>query len=112
MASIPPAPDPAVAVAYEVSEDIELYIRVDEAEREQPVDCTYRPTKKATSKYGTRFDPFPVKPIRKPQIKELPLTPLNLYVNRKQIHGLATQITGCQLISVYETIGVHPSRGL
>jgi hypothetical protein len=79
MASIPPAPDPAVAVAYEVSEDIELYIRVDEAEREQPVDCTYRPTKKATSKYGTRFDPFPVEPIRKPQIKELPSTPLLLF---------------------------------
>ncbi|KAK7219376.1 hypothetical protein V2G26_007379 [Clonostachys chloroleuca] len=75
MASIPPAPDPAVAVAYKVSEDIELYIRVDEAEREQPVDCTYRPTKKATSKYGTRFDPFPVEPIRKLQIKELPLIP-------------------------------------
>ncbi|CAG9950806.1 unnamed protein product [Clonostachys rosea f. rosea IK726] len=52
MASIPPAPDPAVAAAFEVSEDIELYIRVDEAEREQPVDCTYRPMKPAAKERG------------------------------------------------------------
>jgi hypothetical protein len=48
MASIPPAPDPAEAAAFELSDDIQLYIRVDEAQREQPADCTYRPTKRAT----------------------------------------------------------------
>lgn len=79
MASIPLALDPAVAAAFEVSEDIELYIRVDEAEREQPVDCTYRPTKPAAKERGTRFDPFSVEPIRQPQIKELPSTPLLLF---------------------------------
>ncbi|CAG9950100.1 unnamed protein product [Clonostachys rosea f. rosea IK726] len=101
MASIPPAPDPALAAVFEVSDDIELYIRIDEAEREQAVDCTYRPTKPAAKTRGTCFDPFSVEPIRQPQIKELPSTPLllsrNLYVIHRQIYGLAIQITACQL---------------
>jgi hypothetical protein len=79
MASIPPYPDPAIAAAYEVSEDIELYIRVDEAQREQPVDCTYRPVKPEAEERGTRFDPFIVQPIRKPHIAQLPSTPLSLF---------------------------------
>jgi hypothetical protein len=64
MASIPPAPDPALAAVFEVSDDIELYIRIDEAEREQAVDCTYRPTNPAAKTRGTCFDPFSVEPIR------------------------------------------------
>ncbi|KAK7209901.1 hypothetical protein V2G26_017079 [Clonostachys chloroleuca] len=79
MASIPPAPDPAEAAAFELSDDIQLYIRVDEAQCEQPADCTYRPTKRATVQRGTRFDPFSVDPIRTPQIQELPSTPLSLF---------------------------------
>jgi hypothetical protein len=79
MASIPPAPDPAVAVEFKLSDDVQLYIRVDEAVREQPVDCTYRPTKRATTQRGTQFDPFSVDPIRIPQIQELPSTPLLLF---------------------------------
>ncbi|KAK7218102.1 hypothetical protein V2G26_000812 [Clonostachys chloroleuca] len=79
MASIPPFPDPALEAPFEVSDDVELYIRVDEAQREQPVDCTYRPSKPATEQRGTRFMPFIIGSIRKPHIMQLPSTPLSLF---------------------------------
>ncbi|CAG9950938.1 unnamed protein product [Clonostachys rosea f. rosea IK726] len=121
MASIPPAPDPAVAAAFEVSDDIELYIRVDEAEREQPADCTYRPTKPAATQRGTRFDPFSVDPIRKPQIQELPLTPLLLFQEfiYESLAKSWASYTNYRLPakkeiivkSISETIGIPTSRG-
>uniref|UniRef100_A0A0B7KLP8 Uncharacterized protein n=1 Tax=Bionectria ochroleuca TaxID=29856 RepID=A0A0B7KLP8_BIOOC len=79
MASIPPFPDPAIAAPFEISEDVELYTRVDEAQREQPVDCTYRPDIPEADERGTRFQPFLIGPPRKPHIMQLPSTPLSLF---------------------------------
>lgn len=79
MASIPPYPDPADAAAYKVSDDIQLYIRVDEAQHEQPVDYTYRPDIPEADERGVCFRPFLIGPPRKLHIIQLLLTPLLLF---------------------------------
>ncbi|CAG9991575.1 unnamed protein product [Clonostachys byssicola] len=58
MVSIPPYSDPGLAAAYKVSEDIELYIRINKAQREQPADCTYRLVQLEAQERGMCFDPF------------------------------------------------------
>lgn len=79
MAEIPLTPDPTLAAPLEVFDDADLYIRLDEAQREQPIDSTYRPDKPAATQRGTRFIPLSIDPLRKPRITELPPTPLSLF---------------------------------
>jgi hypothetical protein len=53
MVSIPDYPDPAKVALSSLSNNVELYIRTDEAQREQPVDSTYRPDLPEADKHGT-----------------------------------------------------------
>jgi hypothetical protein len=53
MVSIPGYPDPTEVTLLSLSDNVELYIRTDEAQCEQPVDCTYRPNLPEADKRGT-----------------------------------------------------------
>jgi hypothetical protein len=60
------------------SADSDLLIRLDEAQREQPSDSTYRDQKAPKPTYGDHFEPLRHS-IRPPAILELPLTPMSLF---------------------------------
>jgi hypothetical protein len=79
MASITNYPDPAEVALLSLSNNVELYIRTDDAQREQPVDCNYRPDLPEADKRCTLFEPFVVGQPRKPHITQLPSTPLLLF---------------------------------
>ena len=60
------------------SGDTELFVRLDEAQEEQPADSTYRPDRPPVAESGARFEPLRV-PDREPQILHQAPTPLSLF---------------------------------
>lgn len=60
------------------SGDTELFIRLDEAQREQPADSTYRPIQPPVEEEGTYFEPLKV-PYHEPQPLHNAPTPLSLF---------------------------------
>ena len=79
MVTIPEAPDPACTAPIDFCDDEDLFIRLDEAYREQPADCTYRPDLPPAEERGDSFVPLDLGSQRVPHINTLPLSALSLF---------------------------------